>query len=295
MSLVSSTTMLRHARKNKYGIGAFNVHSLDMLYAVAEAAAEKEAPVIIQTTTGTVKQLGADVIAYNAAKAADKYHIPIALHVDHCQEFDVILQCIRAGYTSVMIDASMHPFEENIKRTMEVVKVAKPLAINVEAELGKVGGVEDEIVVADEDAEKAIPDECSEFVQRTGVQTLAPAIGTAHGIYSGATNIDFPRIEKIANMLDVPLVLHGGSAIPAEEVRKCINLGMAKMNVSTELKNAYSAALERHFSEDPGAFDPRSYFAKAKQEAKEIVKEKIDLLGSHGQRPLQKGANYSLV
>ncbi|WP_026699564.1 class II fructose-bisphosphate aldolase [Salibacterium aidingense] len=288
MALVSSTGLLNDARKNQYGIGAFNVHSLDMLYAVAEAAYEMRSPVIIQTTTGTVKQLGADVIAHNAKKASELYPVPIALHVDHCQEYSIILECIRAGYTSVMIDASMHPFDENVEKTLEVVKIAVPLEINVEAELGKVGGVEDEIVVEDKDAEKAIPEECVEFIRQTGVQTLAPAIGTAHGIYSGPPEIDFPRIEKIAQNVEVPLVLHGGSAIPAEEVKKCISLGMAKMNVSTELKNAYSAALQKHFEEDPKAFDPRSYFLKAKQEAKNIVKEKMELLESSGKQQFQR-------
>src|SRR5690606_25828434 len=142
--------------------------------------------------------------------AADQYNIPVALHLDHCTDFETIVQCARAGYTSVMIDASMYPFEENVNRTLEVMNIMKHLDINVEAELGRVGGVEDEIVVDENDAEKAVPSECVEFVNRTNVPTLAPAIGTAHGIYQGTPNIDFGRIEQIASLLDIPLVLHGG-------------------------------------------------------------------------------------
>ncbi|RSL33099.1 ketose-bisphosphate aldolase [Salibacterium salarium] len=283
MSLISSTEMLQTAKTNQYGIGAFNVHSLDMIYAVTEAASELESPVIIQTTVGTVKQLGEDVIVAAVKNAAEKYHIPMALHLDHCQDYNVIIRCIRAGYTSVMIDASMYSFSENVQKTLDVMKVTKHLNVNVEAELGKVGGVEDNIVVDDEDAEKAIPAECANFIEQTEVNTLAPAIGTAHGIYSGPPDIDFKRIEKIASLVSVPLVLHGGSAIPDEEVKRCVKLGMAKMNISTELKNAYSAALQKHFEENPGKFDPRSYFSKAKEEAKIVIKEKIQLLESQNQ------------
>ncbi|MGM7719741.1 class II fructose-bisphosphate aldolase [Metabacillus sp. Hm71] len=282
MALVSSTPMLKQARESGYGIVAFNVHSLDMLYAVVEAAAELESPVIIQTTVGTVRNLGPDSVVSSARAAAEKYKIPVALHLDHCTEFEVIVKCIRAGYTSVMIDASMYPFEENVKRTNQVMEIAKFLDINVEAELGKVGGVEDDIVVSDEDAEKAIPFECKEFIKLTGVPTLAPAIGTAHGIYSGDPDIDFERIKQIAELVDVPLVLHGGSAIPGDDVKRCVSLGMAKMNVSTELKNAYSAAIRDHFINEPDSLDPRQYLKFAKEAAKELAKSKILLVGSQG-------------
>lgn len=282
MALVNPTQMLREARKSGYGIVAFNVHSLDMLFSVAEASAELDSPVIIQTTVGTVKSLGADNIVTAARAAQEQYKIPMALHLDHCTEYDVLIRCIRAGYTSVMIDASMHEFGENVRRTNQVMNVAEYLDINVEAELGKVGGVEDDIVVEDKDAEKAIPAECVEFIELTGVPTLAPAIGTAHGIYSGDPDIDFERIEKIAGMVDVPLVLHGGSAIPDEDVRRCVSLGMSKMNVSTELKNAYSQAIKDHFADSPEALDPRQYLTKAKQAAKGLAQSKVRLVGSEG-------------
>ncbi|MGQ3381031.1 class II fructose-bisphosphate aldolase [Priestia endophytica] len=282
MTLISTTPMLRKAKKNKHGIVAFNVHCFDSIFWVLEAAAELKSPVILQTTVGTVQNLGAKNIVEAAKTAAESYNIPTGLHLDHCTDFDVIKEAIRAGYTSVMIDASMHPFEENVKRTKEVMELAKSLGVNVEAELGKVGGVEDDIVVAEEDAQKAVPEECKQFVEMTGVPTLAPAIGTAHGIYKGKPDIDFDRIAKIAEIVDVPLVLHGGSAVPEADVRRCVSLGMAKVNVSTELKNAYSEAIRNHFEMDPDSLDPRAYLQKAKEAAKEMAKSKIRMVGSEG-------------
>ncbi|MGQ3381037.1 class II fructose-bisphosphate aldolase [Priestia endophytica] len=282
MALLSTTPMLEKARANKHGIVAFNVHSFDSIFWVLEAAAELKSPVILQTTVGTVKSLGAKNIVEATKSASEHYNIPTGLHLDHCTDFNVIKEAIRAGYTSVMIDASMHPFEENVKRTKEVMELAKSLGVNVEAELGKVGGVEDDIVVAEEDAQKAVPEECKQFVEMTGVSTLAPAIGTAHGIYKGKPDIDFDRIAKIAEIVDVPLVLHGGSAVPEADVRRCVSLGMAKVNVSTELKNAYSEAIRQHFENDPDSLDPRAYLQKAKEAAKEMAKSKIRMVGSEG-------------
>ncbi|GGK03752.1 fructose-bisphosphate aldolase [Lentibacillus kapialis] len=280
MPLYSTTPMLQKAKADKHGIVAFNVHSFDSIFWVLEAAAEISSPVILQTTVGTVKQLGAQNIVRTAAAASDYYNTPTGLHLDHCTDYEVIKQAVRAGYTSVMMDASMHPFEENVSRTREVVDLAESLDVNIEAELGKVSGVEDEIVVSESDAQKAVPAECREFVEKTGVPTLAPAIGTAHGIYKGEPNIDFDRIEDISNIVNVPLVLHGGSALPDDVVKRCVALGMAKVNVSTELKNAYSEAIRKHFVENPDSLDPRRYLQKAKDAAKEMVKTKIIMVGS---------------
>lgn len=282
MPLVSSTPLLQAARAGGYCIGAFNVHTLEMLQAVVEAAAETESPLIIQSTVGTVKHLGAEYIAAAATVAANANRIPIALHLDHCTEFDLIVRCIRAGYTSVMIDASHSPFEDNVRETKRVVEVAKPAGVNVEAELGKVGGVEDEIVVADNEALMADPDECAKFVELTGVPTLAPAIGTAHGIYKGEPNIDFGRIGRIASLVDVPLVLHGGSGIPEEQVRRAVSLGMAKMNVATELRIAFTDAIKAVFANNPDENDPRNYMVPAKKALKEAAIEKMRLCGSFG-------------
>ncbi|MBP1993391.1 class II fructose-1,6-bisphosphate aldolase [Paenibacillus eucommiae] len=282
MTLVSSTPLLQTARANGYCIGAFNVHTLEMLQAVVEAAEETESPLIIQSTVGTVKHLGADYIAAAAEVASRNVKVPIALHLDHCMDLSTIVQCIRAGYTSVMIDASHSPFEENVRQTKQVVELAKAIGINVEAELGKVGGVEDDIVVADNEALMADPDECAKFVELTGVPTLAPAIGTAHGIYKGEPKIDFDRIAKIAAKVSVPLVLHGGSGIPEEQVRKCVALGMAKMNVATELRIVFSDAIKEVFAANPEENDPRKYMIPAKRALKEAAIEKMRLCGSIG-------------
>lgn len=282
MSLVSSTPFLIEARKRGYAVAAFNVHTLEMLQAVVEAAEESKAPLILQTTVGTIKHLGIEYITSAAKTAAAKASVPIALHLDHCEDFELIIQCMRAGYTSVMIDASRHPFEENVKRTKKVVAVAKALGVNVEAEFGKVGGVEDDIVVDEADAMIADPLECEKFIELTGVHTLAPAIGTAHGIYRGEPNIAFDRIEEIAKKVDVPLVLHGGSGIPAELVKRCVSLGMAKMNVATELKNAFTESIKQSFLNHPDEMDPRSYMTSAKAIVKQLAKEKIELCGSAG-------------
>jgi tagatose 1,6-diphosphate aldolase GatY/KbaY len=280
MTLVSSTPLLVEARRQGYGIVAFNVHTLEMLQAVTAAAEESRSPLILQTTVGTVKHLGIEYIVGAAKAAAKQASVPIALHLDHCQDFELILKSIRAGYTSVMIDQSMHSFEKNVEMTKKVVEVAHALDVNVEAELGKVGGVEDDIHVDDDKATLADPEECQRFVELTGVSTLAPAIGTAHGIYKGRPNIDFKRIEEIAGRVDVPLVLHGGSGIPEAQVKRCVSLGMAKMNVATELKNAFTRSLQQFFAEHPDDLDPRTYMSVAKKVVKEMALEKMRLCGS---------------
>lgn len=282
MSLVSSTPLLQIARENGYCIGAFNVHTLEMLQAVVEAAEETQSPLIIQSTVGTVKHLGPEYIAAAATVASNMSSVPIALHLDHCTDFDLIIKCVRAGYTSVMIDASMHHFEENVRQTKKVVEVAAAAGINVEAELGKVGGVEDDIVVADDEALMADPDECVEFVKLTGVSTLAPAIGTAHGIYKGDPKIDFERIKHIAERVSIPLVLHGGSGIPEEQVKRCVTLGMSKMNIATEIRIVFSDAIKAVFAQNPEENDPRKYMIPAKKALKEAAIEKMRMLGCIG-------------
>ncbi|MBR2569407.1 MAG: ketose-bisphosphate aldolase [Paenibacillus sp.] len=284
--LISSTSMLQAAREQGFAVTAFNVHTLEMLQAVVDAAQELQAPLILQTTVGTVKHLGPEYIVAAAQVAAKQASIPIALHLDHCTDYDLLVACIRAGYTSVMIDASMHPYDENVARTKEVVKVAKAAGVNIEAELGKVGGVEDDIVVEDEDAKLAVPQECVSFVEATGVPTLAPAIGTAHGIYKGEPNIAFGRLEEIALLVSVPLVLHGGSGIPEEQVKRCVKLGMAKMNVATELRIAFSNAIKAVFDANPEENDPRKYMVPAKQAVKALAMDKIRMAGCDGKAHL---------
>lgn len=281
--LISSTSMLQAAREQGFGITAFNVHTLEMLQAVVEAAEDTQSPLILQTTVGTVKHLGPEYIVAAATTAAKLSSVPIALHLDHCTDYDLIVRCIRAGYTSVMIDASMHPYDDNVRMTQEVVRVALAAGVNVEAELGKVGGVEDDIVVEEEDARLAVPEECAAFVAATGVPTLAPAIGTAHGIYKGEPKIAFDRLEQIAKQVAVPLVLHGGSGIPEDQVKRCVKLGMAKMNVATELRIAFSDAIKAIFAANPDENDPRKYMIPAKQAVKTLAIQKMKMAGCLGQ------------
>jgi len=282
MALISSTSMLQAARAGGYAVVAYNVHTLEMLQAVTEAAVETESPLILQTTVGTVKHLGPEYVAAAAQVAARSAGVPIALHLDHCTDFSLIVRCIKAGYTSVMIDASHAPFEENVRQTAKVVEIAAAAGVNVEAELGRVGGVEEELSVEAEDATLADPEECALFVERTGVPTLAPAIGTAHGIYKGEPRIDFERIRAISNRVGVPLVLHGGSGIPGEQVKKCVELGMAKMNVATELRIVFSEAIKDVFRKQPEENDPRKYMIPAKQALKAAAIEKMLLCGAAG-------------
>lgn len=287
MPLVSSTEMLQQARREGYCITAFNVHTLEMLQAVVEAASEAQSPLILQTTVGTIKHLGVGYVTAMVRVAAEQSSIPIALHLDHCHDYGLIERCIQAGYTSVMIDASMHPFAQNVEQTRKVVELAHRSGVNVEAELGKVGGVEDERNVAQEDALLADPNECEQFVAATGVDTLAVAIGTAHGMYQGEPSIAFERLAQIAQRIPIPLVLHGGSGIPEAQVKRSVGLGMAKMNVATELRVAFSQALKQAFAERPTENDPRHYMKLAKQAVKEIALEKMRMCGCVG-----KAANH---
>ncbi|GAF21054.1 LOW QUALITY PROTEIN: tagatose 1,6-bisphosphate aldolase [Bacillus sp. JCM 19047] len=280
MGLQSTTPMLEKAKANKHGIVAFNVHSFDSIFWVLEAAAALKSPVILQTTVGTVQSLKADNLVRVAKAAAEHFNVPTGLHLDHCTDYNVIKEAIRAGYTSVMIDASMHPFDENVARTKEVVALAKTLGVNIEAELGKVGGVEDDIVVAEEDAQKAIPEECKRFVEQTGVPTLHQLLEQLMAYTKGNQKLILNELNKLLQSVDVPLVLHGGSAVPEEDVRRCVELGMAKVNVSTELKNAYSEAIRQHFEDAPESLDPRAYLQKAKEAAIEMAKSKIRMVGS---------------
>jgi tagatose 1,6-diphosphate aldolase GatY/KbaY len=282
MPLVSSTPLLQAARQNGYGIGAFNVHTLEMLQAVVEAAEETDSPLILQSTVGTVKHLGADYLVAAATTAANRSRVPIALHLDHCTDFAMIVRCIRAGYTSVMIDASMHPFEENVAQTKRIVDIAQAAGVNVEAELGRVGGVEDEIAVNENDALLADPHDCARFLELTHVPTLAPAVGTAHGIYKGDPNIDFERIRSVADMVSVPLVLHGGSGIPEEQVKRCVLLGMSKMNIATEIRIVFSHAIKEVFTNNPDENDPRKYMIPAKKAVKAAAIDKMRMLGCIG-------------
>lgn len=274
---VSSKELVNKALEGHYAVPAFNAENLEMVQAIIQSAEEENSPVIIQTTPPTVKYLSADEAYAMVYAMAKNSKVPVALHLDHCAVFEDVMAAIKAGYSSVMFDGSKLPFEENIKISKKVSEVAKLMEVAVEAELGTVGGKEDNVI-----ADNVIytdPDQAKEFVEKTGIDMLAVAIGTAHGFYKGEPKLDFERIEKIKNLIDIPLVLHGGSGVPDESVKKAISLGMAKVNFATELRAAATKGVRRVL-EDKEVIDPKKYMGEARTEVMKLCKEKIKICGS---------------
>ncbi len=282
MALVNPMEMINKARENKVAIAAFNVHNLETIQAVVEAAAEERAPVIIQTTPGTLKHAGISYVAACVKAASELYDIPIALHLDHCPSYSTIVKCIQSGYTSVMIDGSHLPYEKNVTLVSKVVEMAHYAGVAVEGELGRIGGTEDDMTIDEREAALTVPEEALSFVEATGVDILAVAIGTAHGEYKGEPKLDFKRLMSIKELVDVPLVLHGASGIPDESIRKAIANGICKINIATELKVAMAHAIQEIFQRNPKENDPRKYMGAAKVAVKEVVRQKIRLCGCDG-------------
>lgn len=289
MSRVNAKEILLEATKNKYAIGAFNITNIIQMEAVIEAAIEKKAPLIIQTSVKPSKFLGRDVLVAVYRTLADAAPIPIALHLDHCTEVEYCKKCADAGYTSIMIDASKLPFEENVKQTKEVVDYCHSVGdISVEGELGTVAGVEDQIKVVEDEAALCSPTQAVEFVEKTGVDLFAPAIGTAHGIYKTKNpKIDFDRLGKINQLINgqgvkVPLVVHGGTGLPEDYVKRLIELGGSKFNVSTELKHTLIDTTYAYITEHRDEYDPGKIDAAVKDAIRAAVGHWIDILGSAG-------------
>ena len=277
MALVSSSQLLLKAQAGGYAVGAFNVENMEMAEAVIAAAEELDAPVIIQTTPSTVKYASLKLYYANVKALAEGTKIPVALHLDHGSSFELAVQAIREGYTSVMIDGSHESFEDNITLTKRVVDVAKPNGIPVEAELGKVGGKEDDLEAnADSNTD---PSEAAEFVRRTGVDSLAVAIGTAHGFYAGTPVLDKERLSEIRKVVDTPLVLHGASGLSDEDVVECIKRGICKVNFATELRAAYTGGIKEILAEKPETFDPKPLGKAGMQRVKELVMNRIKVCG----------------
>ena len=281
MPLVTSKELMLDAQKNHYAIGAFNVENMEMVQAVIAAAEELSAPVIVQTTPGTLKYASPELYYANVSAAAKAAKVPVVMHLDHGSSFDLALRAFRAGYTSIMIDGSQKNFEENIALTKSVVDACHAGGIPVEAELGKVGGKEDDLDGGEGNG-YTVPEEAAEFVARTGVDTLAVAIGTAHGVYKGIPKLDVERISRIAGLVDVPLVLHGTSGVPDETVRQCIARGMCKVNYATDLRIAYTEGVREYLQKDPKVYDPKKYGAAGREKVKQYVMQKILVCGSNG-------------
>lgn len=279
--ILSTREMLLKAQREGYAVPAFNIHNLETLQVVVETAMEMKSPVIIAGTPSTIEEYaGPDYVKAMAEVAASKYDVPIAIHLDHFEDVEAIKRDIDIGFRSCMIDASKKPFEENIAIVKEVVDYAHEYDAVVEAELGKLGGREDDLVVDEKDAMYTDPDDAAEFVRKTGVDSLAVAIGTAHGLYKGEPKLDFERLKEIRSKVSVPLVLHGASDVPDELVKKAISLGICKVNVATDLKIPFSDAVKEYFKENPKENDPRKYMTPGKDAMKRIVQHKINVCGS---------------
>jgi fructose-bisphosphate aldolase class II len=283
MPLVSMTEFLPKAKAGKYAVGQFNMNNLEFAQAITDAAIEEKSPFIFGVSEGALKYMGIEYTVAIARAAAEKSGLPIALHLDHGSTFEVAMKCIRAGFSSVMFDGSHHPYEENIQITKEVVKAAHAMGVSVEGELGTIGGVEDDISVDEANAALAKPEEAIRFYEETGVDCVAIAVGTAHGMYKGEVKIHYDIIKAVASKIPVPIVLHGGSGVPDEMIREAIQAGVGKINVNTENQVACTEAIREVLAKDGKVYDPRKYLMPARNAMKEVVKEKIRLFGSTNQ------------
>ena len=280
--LVTGKEILVDAQENGYAVGAFNVNNMEIVQAIIEAAEETNSPVILQASQGGLKYAGVEYIAALGKLAGQNAKVPVALHLDHGTDFEQIMLCIRHGFTSVMIDASQYPLDENIAYTKKVVEVAHAVGVSVEAELGKIGGTEDDITVEEKDATFTDPAEAERFVRETGVDSLAIAVGTAHGVYKGVPKLQYDIIKEIRSRVDVPLVLHGSSGVPDESIKKAIPLGISKINIDTDLRIKFAEGVKKVVGENPEEIDPRKILAPARTAMKEKIVEKMNTFGSSG-------------
>ncbi len=302
--LVTNKDLMVPARKNGYAIPALNVQNMESLKAVAEASADEKSPVILAVSPSVVKYAGMPYIIALAKTATQQSPVPMSIHLDHGEDFETCAKCIEAGFTSVMIDGSFLKFEENIAVTKKVVEIAHPKGVSVEAELGKLAGVE-ERSVEEKEAILTDPDDAKDFVEKTGVDALAVAIGTSHGAYKfkSESKLDIERLRKISREIAIPLVLHGASSvpqslidkatqygaqlgnakgIPIEEIKKAIALGIAKVNVDTDLRLAFTGSVREVLTTQPKEFDPRKILGPAREAMKQVAKSKMQLFGSSG-------------
>ncbi|WP_129689596.1 tagatose-bisphosphate aldolase subunit GatY [Gottfriedia acidiceleris] len=278
--ITSRSTILLEAQSKGYAVPAFNIHNLETMKTVLETAQELRSPVLIAATPSTVSYMGEEFLISMMEAAKKRYDIPICFHLDHHEKVVDIKALIDSGIHSVMIDASHHDFEENIRIVREVVDYASSFGVAVEAELGRLSGVEDDLEVDEKDQIYTNPAQAKEFVSRTGIDSLAVAIGTAHGLYKGEPKLDIERLSAIQREVDIPLVLHGASGLPDELVQKTIKSGICKVNIATELKIAFANGLRGYLKEHPDANDPRYYFKDAVREMKIVVADKIKMCGS---------------
>ena len=304
--LATLTSVLQKADKRGYAVGAFNINNLETLQAIMEAAEAERSPVILSTSEGAIDYAGMEELASLAHIAARKTKLPVVFHLDHGKNYDLVVEAIKSGwYTSVMYDGSSLPFKENIRRTKKIVEMAHKRKISVEAELGSIAGIEDFISVEERDAHLTDPKQAVQFIEETGCDALAIAVGTKHGAYKfkGESRLDYTRLKQIAEMVDVPLVLHGASGIPANikrictqygcdisdakgvsdaSIKKAVTLGVRKVNVDTDLRLAFDAGIRKFLKERPEVIDPREILKPAKELMTKVVRHKMKMLGSSG-------------
>ena len=283
MALVSVDALLRKAEAGGYAVGAFNANNMEIVQAIAQAAMEERAPVIMQASQGAIQYAGLDYITGMVKMAAEESDVPIALHLDHGTDFDQVVRCIRSGFSSVMYDGSKHSLEKNIEMTQKVLDIARPIGVSVEAELGKIGGTEDHVHVDEADAQYTDPEEARYFVEQTGVESLAIAIGTAHGQYQGEPKLDLPRLQTIKKLVNIPIVLHGSSGVPDESIRQAIALGVCKVNIDTNIREAFVWKMREVMQANPDEIDPRKILGPARDAVVDVIREKIRVFGSSGQ------------
>ncbi|MEG0261288.1 MAG: class II fructose-bisphosphate aldolase [Lysinibacillus sp.] len=280
MALVSMKEMLIKAKAEGYAVGQYNINNLEFTQAILLAAEEEQSPVILGVSEGAAKYMGGFISVVHMVKGlveSYKISVPVAIHLDHGSSFDKCKEAIDAGFTSVMIDASHHPFEENVQTTSAVVEYAHAKGVSVEAELGTVGGDEDGVIGG---IMYANPAECKQLVEATNIDCLAPALGSVHGPYQGEPNLGFKEMEEISQLADLPLVLHGGTGIPTKDIQRSISLGTAKINVNTENQISATKAIREALAKDADVYDPRKYLTPARDAIKATVIGKMREFGS---------------
>ncbi|QHA94355.1 class II fructose-bisphosphate aldolase [Bacillus sp. N1-1] len=282
MPFINGKTMLDHAFQNGYGVGAFSAHNAETVLAIFEAAAEEKAPIMIQVGQKVIQTLGMEALKGLIDTYEKEFDVPVAIHLDHSRQFEQTMQAVQMGFQSVMFDGSGLSFEENTATTKKVVDIARALGIGSEGEIGKIGGTEDDITVDEKDALITTTEEAVAFVEATDVDYLAVSIGTAHGIYKETPNLRFERLKEIVEAVQRPVVLHGGSDVPDEQVQRAISLGIAKINVDTELRQAFTRGVQEAFSENPDDIVLASSLGLGRLRMKEKVQEKIRVFGSGG-------------
>ena len=279
MPLTTTVSMLRKAQEQGFAVGAFNVENMEMAQAIISAAEELRAPVILQTTPSTVRYAGTGMYAAMVAALAQEASVPVAMHLDHGDSFALCAQALRSGYTSVMIDGSKRPLEENIALTYKVSEMCAAVDVPVEGEIGRVGGKEDDL---ESDGGYTIPEEAVRFEKESGLFSMAVGVGTAHGFYKEKPQLNKELITTLRGMLQAPMVLHGASGLSDEDVKDCIRRGICKVNFATELRAAYTEGVKAVLAENPKTFDPKAYGKEARQRVKALVMERMLVCGCDG-------------